>query len=154
MKCPFCESNEDRVLDSRERKHGSAIRRRRECINCKKRFTTYERIEDLSNLVVKKDERREAFESNKVLTGLLKACEKRPVPMIALQEIVDNIEQEFNMRSAREISTDDIGKMVMDRLAELDDVAYVRFASVYRQFKDISQFMTELQEMLQQRTTK
>jgi len=89
-----------------------------------------------------------------VLTGLLKACEKRPVPMIALQEIVDNIEQEFNMRSAREISTDDIGKMVMDRLAELDDVAYVRFASVYRQFKDISQFMTELQEMLQQRTTK
>jgi len=155
MKCPFCEGNEDRVLDSRERKHGTAIRRRRECLKCGKRFTTYERIESIPIMVVKKDQRREVFDNQKIINGLLKASEKRPIPLVALQEIVDNVEQEINDRpSKKEISTVEIGEMVMEKLAHLDDVAYVRFASVYRQFRDISQFMSELQEMLEQRNLK
>ncbi len=152
MKCPFCKANNDKVLDSREGKHGSAIRRRRECLECSKRFTTYERIGDITNFVIKKDQRREAYDRNKVLSGILKAGEKRPIPNHVFEEIADYVEQEFNDRANREVSTDEIGERIMDRLAKIDDVAYVRFASVYRQFKDITQFMEELQGILHRRT--
>lgn len=152
MRCPFCNSNKDKVLDSREKGDGLVVRRRRECLACKKRFTTYERIEEIPFMVVKKDKRREAFDRRKILAGLVKACEKRPISITKLEEIVDEIEQEITDRIGKEIKGSEIGEKVIKKLFELDEIAYVRFASVYRQFKDINQFMTELKELLAQKS--
>jgi len=151
MRCPFCNSNKDKVLDSREKGDGLVVRRRRECLACKKRFTTYERIEEIPFMVVKKDKRREPFDRRKILAGLVKACEKRPISITKLEEIVDEIEQEITDRIGKEIKGTEIGEKVIKKLFELDEIAYVRFASVYRQFKDINQFMTELKELLAQK---
>ncbi|MBI5788467.1 MAG: transcriptional repressor NrdR [Candidatus Schekmanbacteria bacterium] len=148
MLCPFCNHNGDKVLDSRERKDGLIIRRRRECLECHKRFTTYERIEDIPAMVVKKDTRREPFDRSKLLNGLLRACEKRPISMTTLDEIADEVEQALHEKAGKEISSAEIGEMVINRLYNLDEIAYVRFASVYRQFKDINQFMQELANLL------
>jgi transcriptional repressor NrdR len=148
MKCPFCGHPEDKVVDSRESKEGEAIRRRRECLGCERRFTTYERIDEIPYMVVKKDGRREKFDRQKVLTGLLKACEKRPVAMGRLAEIVDEVEGRLVESADREVSTADIGKLVMESLRKLDKVAYVRFASVYLDFKDLREFMNELKDLL------
>ncbi len=148
MHCPFCNNPQDKVLDSRERKDGSVVRRRRQCLSCKRRFTTYERIEDIPAMVVKKDNRRELFNRNKILEGLLTACSKRPVSATMLEEIVDEIEQRLYESPGKEMSSHEIGELVIKRLHSLDEVAYVRFASVYRQFKDINQFMTELKDLL------
>ena len=148
MKCPFCGHLEDKVIDSRPAEDGSAIRRRRECLSCSSRFTTYEKVEILPLLVVKKDGTREAYSQDKLLGGLLKACEKRPVSSEQLTSIVTYVENQIQNTAKREISTNDIGEMVMMQLKEIDEVAYVRFASVYRQFKDVNSFMAELKEML------
>src|SRR3989338_6608652 len=144
MKCPYCIHNEDKVTDSRETSEGSAIRRRRECSNCGRRFTTYEYVEKTPLMVIKKDGRREAFSRQKILNGLLKACEKRPISVEKLEEIATHIELELQKKFEQELDSHCIGELVMEKLAQLDDVAYVRFASVYRQFKDINQFMKEL----------
>ena len=151
MRCPFCNQNKDRVLDSREKGDGLVVRRRRECLMCNKRFTTYERIEEIPYMVVKKDKRREPFDRRKILAGLVKACEKRPVSMERLEQIVDDIEQEITDRVGKEIKGSEIGEKVIKKLFELDEIAYVRFASVYRQFKDINQFMNELKDLLDQK---
>jgi len=151
MRCPYCGHDQDKVLDSRERKDGSIIRRRRQCLRCEKRYTTYERIEDIPAMVIKKDQRREPFDRHKILGGLLKACSKRPVSVSVLEGIVDEIEQEIHERPGKEISSQEIGERVIKKLFELDEIAYVRFASVYRQFKDINQFMNELKELLSHR---
>ncbi|MCP4653119.1 MAG: transcriptional repressor NrdR [Candidatus Omnitrophica bacterium] len=151
MKCPFCNHNEDKVVDSRETSEGLAIRRRRECINCGKRFTTYEYVEKTPLMVVKKDGRREPFNRQKVLTGLLSACEKRPISMERLERLVTDVEADLQKKFDQEVESRFVGEAVVERLAELDDVAYVRFASVYRQFKDINQFMRELREILSKR---
>ena len=151
MKCPYCGYSESKVIDSRPTDEGERIRRRRECLNCAKRFTTYEVIETVPVVVVKKDKSREAFDRNKLLNGLLRACEKRPVALNALEQIADDIEQELQSNLEREISTTEIGEMVMDRLKDVDEVAYVRFASVYRSFKDINTFMEELTKLLKQK---
>ncbi len=151
MKCPFCGHNNDRVVDSREGKGGRVIRRRRECNQCKRRFTSYERIEEAPYMVVKKDGRREPFDRHKILGGLLRACEKRPVPARALEQIVDEVEQILQESPDREVPTQRLGAHVMKRLKELDQVAYVRFASVYRQFEDVHEFMSELKDLLDQR---
>ena len=148
MRCPFCSYSESKVIDSRPAEEGSTIRRRRECLSCGKRFTTYEIMERLPLLVVKKDGRRQSFDRVKLLNGMVRACEKRPVPMAELESIVDDIEQELQNSLEREVSSVKIGEMVMDRLKNLDEVAYVRFASVYRQFKDINTFMDELNKLL------
>ena len=148
MKCPFCEHLEDKVVDSREAKVGDTIRRRRECVKCGRRFTTYERIDEIPYMVVKKDGRREKFDRQKLLTGLLKACEKRPVPMGKLEQIVDEAEASVAESPERERPTSDVGALVMDRLKALDKVAYVRFASVYLDFKDVREFMDELKDLL------
>jgi len=150
MKCPFCGHNEDKVVDSRESREGQVIRRRRECLHddCGRRFTTYEQVEDLPIMVVKKDGRRERFDRNKLLGGLLKACEKRSVPLLQLEAICDEVEGMAHDHAEREIPVEEMGSHVMERLRELDDVAYVRFASVYRQFKDINEFMAELKDLL------
>lgn len=148
MRCPFCSYSESKVIDSRPAEEGSTIRRRRECLSCGKRFTTYEIMERLPLLVVKKDGRRQSFDRVKLLNGIVRACEKRPVPMAELEAIVDDIEQELQNSLEREVSSVKIGEMVMDRLKNLDEVAYVRFASVYRQFKDINTFMDELNKLL------
>ena len=148
MRCPFCSYGESKVIDSRPAEEGSTIRRRRECLSCGKRFTTYEIMERLPLLVVKKDGRRQSFDRVKLLNGMVRACEKRPVPMAALETIVDDIEQDLQNSLEREVSSVKIGEMVMDRLKDLDEVAYVRFASVYRQFKDINTFMDELNKLL------
>ncbi|MBR5113924.1 MAG: transcriptional regulator NrdR [Oscillospiraceae bacterium] len=148
MRCPFCSYSESKVIDSRPAEEGSTIRRRRECLSCGKRFTTYEIMERLPLLVVKKDGRRQSFDRVKLLNGMVRACEKRPVPMAELEAIVDDIEQELQNSLEREVSSVKIGEMVMDRLKNLDEVAYVRFASVYRQFKDINTFMDELNKLL------
>ncbi len=148
MKCPFCFTLDSKVVDSRPTDEGSVTRRRRECISCSKRFTTYEKIENLPILVVKKDGRREAFDSNKIMSGLLRACEKRPLSIHRLETAVEDIEKQVYNSLEREISSQVIGEMVMDKLRELDEVAYVRFASVYRQFKDINTFMDELNKLL------
>jgi transcriptional repressor NrdR len=140
MKCPFCGFQEDRVLDSRSVRDGEAIKRRRECLNCGRRFTTYEEIEEMRILVVKKDLRREPFERSKVLHGMLTACEKRPISAEKLESVVDEIERSIYNGGEREISSSDIGEMVMEQLSRLDRVAFVRFASVYREFKDVTQF--------------
>ena len=154
MKCPFCGHIEDKVVDSREGKEGSSIRRRRECLRCRRRFTTYEHIEDVLPVVVKKDGRREVFDRNKILSGLKKACEKRPVGMDALEESVSRIEKKVQESGEKELPSTMIGEEVMRELHALDEVAYVRFASVYREFKDINQFMDELSDILKDRNKK
>jgi len=151
MKCPFCGHQEDKVVDSRGSGDGVAIRRRRECLSCGKRFTTYEHIEEQSLMVIKKDGRREPFDRNKLLSGLVKACEKRPIGMEQLEQLVDEIERDLSRSFEREVPSRQIGERVMKRLHEIDPVAYVRFASVYREFKDAEQFMRELKELLAQK---
>lgn len=151
MKCPFCGFAKDKVVDSRESGSGDAIRRRRECLECGRRFTSYERIEEIPYLVIKKDGRRETFDRAKLTAGLHRACEKRPVAAKALAELVDEIEQMVLDSPDREIEARALGERVMDRLKELDKVAYVRFASVYRQFEDVQEFMAELRELLETR---
>jgi transcriptional repressor NrdR len=148
MTCPFCGHIEDRVVDSREAKEGDVIRRRRECLACQRRFTTYERIDEIPYMVVKKDGRREKFDRQKVLGGLLKACEKRPVPMGKLAEIVDEVESMLFTSPEREIPTTSIGELLMEQLRVLDKIAYVRFASVYRDFQDEEAFFHELKELM------
>ncbi len=148
MKCPFCSCIDTRVVDSRLGKEGNSIRRRRECSDCDRRFTTYERIEDTLPLIIKKDGRREPFERNKIIGGMQRACEKRPVSIAAIEKIVDQMEMEFQESPEREIPASKIGEKVMFALHNLDEVAYVRFASVYRQFKDINEFMQELKDIL------
>ena len=151
MKCPFCGHLEDKVVDSRESKEGEVIRRRRECLGCGKRFTSYERIDQIPHLVVKKDGRRERFDREKVLAGLMKACEKRPVPIKTLEMITDRVEAMVHETPDREVPGDKIGEYLMERLRELDKVAFVRFASVYRDFKDVDQFMATLKGLLETR---
>jgi transcriptional repressor NrdR len=148
MKCPFCGGLDDRVVDSRESREGQVIRRRRECTACGRRFTSYETIEEIPYVVVKKDGRREAFDRKKLRSGLVKACEKRPVPPARLDAIVDEIETRLHDSEEREMATGQIGSLVMDRLRELDKVAYVRFASVYRKFEDVDEFFTELKSLI------
>ena len=148
MKCPFCVYSESKVVDSRPAEEGATIRRRRECLNCQKRFTTYEIIERLPTIVVKKDGRRQTFDKQKLINGMLRACEKRPVPIADIQAVADDVEMELQNSLEREIPSADVGEMVMNGLKVLDEVAYVRFASVYRQFRDINTFMTELNKLL------
>ncbi len=154
MKCPFCSRIEDKVVDSRESKEGDAIRRRRECLNCGRRFTTYERIEDIPYMVVKKDGRREPFDRQKLLHGLMKACEKRPVAVNKLEQAADDVEVILQEKPEKEISTTEIGAYLMDKLKRLDKVAYVRFASVYRQFKAVGEFMSEVKGLLKSQPLK
>lgn len=149
MKCPFCGNIEDKVIDSRTSREGDAIRRRRECLKCGKRFTSYERVEDIIPMVVKKDGRRESFDRLKILGGLKKACEKRPVGIESLEKIVDSIEKKLISLGVKEIPSTWIGEEVMSALRELDKVAYVRFASVYRQFKDINELMNEVKTLFE-----
>ncbi len=151
MKCPYCGYNESKVIDSRPADEGASIRRRRECLSCGKRFTTYETVESLPMVVVKKDGSRQSFDRSKVLGGMIRACEKRPVPLADLEKIAEEIEQDLQNSMEREISTEAIGEKVMDRLRAVDQVAYVRFASVYRQFKDIDTFMAELNKLLSEK---
>ncbi len=151
MNCPFCGHPDSKVIDSRASDEMNAIRRRRECLVCQKRFTTYERIEEVPLIIIKKDGRREPFDRQKVLNGLLKACEKRPVSFATLEKLVDTVERELRNRMDQEIKSTTIGELVMEGLKEIDEVAYVRFASVYRQFKDLAIFMQELQGLLGQR---
>jgi transcriptional repressor NrdR len=148
MTGPFCVFKQDRVIDSRESKEGDVIRRRRQCLKCERRFTTYERSDEIPYMVVKKDGRREKFDRQKVLNGLLKACEKRPVPMAKLAEVVDAVESRLSDNADREITTTDIGEMLMDKLKGLDKIAYVRFASVYRDFQDVEAFLNELKNLV------
>jgi transcriptional repressor NrdR len=148
MNCPFCEYHETRVIDTRPTDEGQKIRRRRECIKCKKRFTTYEKVENIQLMVIKKDKTRESFDRDKIVNGIIKACEKRSIPLKKIQEIADKIEKTILNDMENEISTDRIGEMVMKELKDIDDVAYVRFASVYREFKDLNTFMDELKKML------
>lgn len=152
MLCPFCGHLEDKVIDSRESKEGNNIRRRRECLACQKRFTTYERIEEIPFMVVKKDGRRERFDRQKILNGLLKACEKRPVPIPKLAELVDRVESEMMNEPERELSSTAIGEILMTRLKELDKIAYVRFASVYRDFQDEEAFFNEIRRLIKDKT--
>lgn len=151
MKCPFCGYLDSKVVDSRPAEDGTSIRRRRECLSCKKRFTTFEVMENLPVVVIKKDGSRQSFDKSKLLNGMIRACEKRPVPFDTLQQIADEIEQNLQNEMNREVSSTKIGEMVMDRLKDVDEVAYVRFASVYRQFKDISTFMSELNKLLEEK---
>jgi transcriptional repressor NrdR len=148
VKCPFCSRIEDKVVDSRESRDGDTIRRRRECLKCKKRFTTYERLDEIPYMVIKKDGRREKFERNKVMGGLLRACEKRPIGMVKLDEIATLVESFVIESPTRERSANEIGEIVMKQLKKLDKVAYVRFASVYLDFKDVTEFMAEVKELL------
>ena len=151
MKCPFCGNLEDKVIDSRTSREGNAIRRRRECLKCSKRFTSYERVEDIIPMVVKKDNRREPFERTKILAGLKKACEKRPIGMETLEGITDSIEKKLIGLSVKEVQSTWVGEEVMSSLKELDKVAFVRFASVYRQFKDINELMNEVKTLFEHR---
>ena len=151
MNCPFCGHLNDKVIDSRESKEGDAIRRRRQCLSCERRFTTYERIDEVPYMVVKKDGRREKFDRQKVLAGLLKACEKRPVSMVRLSELVDRVEAKVSDSADREISTTEIGEILMETLKNLDKIAYVRFASVYRDFQDEQAFFNELKNLMRQK---
>jgi transcriptional repressor NrdR len=151
MKCPFCQHGEDRVIDSRLSKEGNAIRRRRECLGCGKRFTTYEVVEEVLPVVVKKDGRREPFERMKIKTGLMKACEKRPISVDEIEGIVDRVERACQDIQGREVPTSFIGERVMEELRHLDGVAYVRFASVYREFRDINDFLQELKDLLERK---
>ena len=151
MRCPYCGYSESKVIDSRAADEGSSIRRRSECLSCSKRLTTYETVESLPMVVVKKDGSRQSFDRRKVLGGMIRACEKRPVPLAELEKIAEEIEQDLQNSMEREVSTEDIGEKVMDRLRSVDQVAYVRFASVYRQFKDIDTFMAELNKLLSEK---
>lgn len=148
MKCPFCSDLDSKVIDSRASEEGNAIRRRRECLVCQKRFTTYERIEEAPLMVVKKDGRREPFDRAKVLNGLVKACEKRPVSYATLENLVNTVERELRNRMEQEVASTVVGELIMEGLKNIDEVAYVRFASVYRQFKDLGDLMHELQNLL------
>ena len=148
MKCPFCSHMEDKVVDSRESKEGEAIRRRRECLECGRRFTSYERIDEIAYMVIKKDGTRERFERQKLIAGLLKACEKRPVSIAAIESVADKIEARLQDRPEKEMGTEEVGAIVMEELKRLDKVAYVRFASVYRSFRDVGEFMSELKDLL------
>ena len=148
MKCPYCNHNQDKVIDSRETMEGVSIRRRRECINCGRRFTTYEYIEKTPLMVVKKDGRREPFKRQKIIAGVLNACQKRPVSIETVEKLASSVEMEIQKKFDREVDSKYIGELVIEEIASLDDVAYVRFASVYRQFKDVNQFMRELREVL------
>ncbi len=149
MKCPFCSDEESKVIDSRPTDEGERIRRRRECLNCGKRFTTYEIIESLPIIVIKKDKSRESFNRDKLLNGILRACEKRPISINTLDNMIDEIETTIQNSLDREVTSDKIGELVMDKLKNIDEVAYVRFASVYRQFKDITTFMEELNKLIE-----
>lgn len=151
MKCPYCGDQDSKVIDSRHSEDGASIRRRRECLACQKRFTTYETVESLPIIVVKKDGSRQSFDRTKILNGMVRACEKRPVSMAEMEAAVTDIEQVMQNTLEREISSSEIGELVMERLKPLDEVAYVRFASVYRQFKDINSFMQELNKILEER---
>jgi transcriptional repressor NrdR len=151
VKCPFCDEIEDKVVDSRMAKEGEVIRRRRECLGCKRRYTTYERVEEILPVVVKKDGRREQFDRTKILAGLKKACEKRPISTATIEAVTDQIEKRIQEMGENEIESRVVGEEVMKELHQLDQVAYVRFASVYREFKDIDQFMDELKSLAQQR---
>ena len=151
MKCPFCAYPESKVVDSRPSEEGASIRRRRECLSCSRRFTTYETVEFVPIMVVKKDGRRQSFDRQKILGGMLRACEKRPVPADTLEEIVTHIEQDLQSSMRREIKSGELGEIVMRYLRNLDEVAYVRFASVYREFQDIGSFMAELDKLMQER---
>ncbi|MDD5938567.1 MAG: transcriptional regulator NrdR [Clostridiales bacterium] len=151
MKCPFCGHLDSKVVDSRPAEDGTSIRRRRECLKCRKRFTTFEIMESLPVVVIKKDGSRQSFDRSKLLNGMIRACEKRPVPFSTLEKIAEEIEQTLQNEMDREVPSSQIGEMVMDRLKNVDEVAYVRFASVYRQFKDISTFMAELNKLLQEK---
>ena len=148
MKCPFCSDLENKVMDSRLTNDGRAVRRRRECLECKKRFTTYERVEEVNFLVVKKDGSKEVFDKGKLIHGMLKACEKRPITVDVIEGFISNLEREFQERGDKEITSTEIGEKVIRKLYEVDEVAYVRFASVYRSFKDVNQFMDELKDLL------
>lgn len=148
MTCLFCGHKEDKVIDSRESQEGDVIRRRRECLSCARRFTTYERIDEVPYMVVKKDGRREKFDRQKILSGLLKACEKRPIPMSKLAGLVDEVQSVLADRSDREITTTEIGELLMQHLGALDKIAYVRFASVYRDFQDVEAFLSELKDLM------
>ncbi len=152
MKCPFCGYTESKVIDSRPAEEGSTIRRRRECLECRKRFTTYEIIERMPLVVIKRDGSRQGFDKVKLINGMVRACEKRPVPLKKLEQIADEIELELQGNLDREINTVEIGEMVMDRLKNVDEVAYVRFASVYRSFKDVNTFMEELRKLISDKT--
>jgi transcriptional repressor NrdR len=147
MRCPFCQSVEDKVLESREIEEGMAIRRRRECLSCRGRFTSYERTEEKPLLVIKRDGRREQFSRDKIRSGILKACEKRPVSVGVLDGMVEEIEREIHREAGREVTSSHIGKMVMERIQEIDKIAYVRFASVYRKFENLSEFVKEVKEI-------
>ena len=150
MNCPFCNHTDHKVVDSRGAHDGKAIRRRRECLQCQRRFTTYERIEQTPLKVIKKDNRREDYDRSKILNGVLRACEKRPVSMEQIEQLVDEVEKEIARKTEQEVASTYIGELVMVRLQKLDEVAYVRFASVYRQFRDVSQFMSEVKNLLSQ----
>ncbi len=149
MRCPFCQNMDDRVIDSRLSKDGDMIRRRRECSHCQRRFTTYERVEETLPLVIKKDGRRETFDRGKILAGLQRACEKRPISVEVLEKLIDRIEQRLQDAGEREVHSREIGEQIMQQLQNLDEVAYVRFASVYRSFKDVNEFMNEVKELLE-----
>jgi len=151
MRCPFCGHLESKVIDSRESKKGISIRRRRECLSCARRFTTYEKIEEIPYMIVKKDGSRQLFDRQKLLRGLLKACEKRPIAMAKLEEVVEEVEARLQERPEREMKAADIGEFVMERLKALDKVAYVRFASVYREFRDVLEFKHELENLLREK---
>ncbi len=151
MKCPFCDYEEAKVVDSRPTDEGHAIRRRRECIKCKNRFTTYEKVEEIPLVVVKKDGNRESYNRNKIFNGIIKACEKRPVPIEMMEVVIDRIEKKLHNSMEKEISSNVIGQMVMEELKDLDEVAYVRFASVYRQFKDINTFIDEITKLVNEK---
>ncbi len=151
MRCPFCGFLESKVIDSRESKKGLSIRRRRECLSCKRRFTTYEKIEEIPYMVVKKDGTRQPYDSQKLLRGMMKACEKRPIQINQLEEIVEEVESLLQERPDKEIGVSEIGQLVMDRLRKLDKVAYVRFASVYREFKDVAEFHEELENLMKEK---
>lgn len=148
MRCPFCESQETKVIDSRHTEEGNSIRRRRECERCGKRFTTYEKIEEITLIVIKKDGGREPFDRNKILNGIIKACEKRPVPLSEMERVVDEIERGLNNMLEKEVKSTFIGELIMEKLKDLDEVAYVRFASVYRQFTDINTFISEIEKLM------
>jgi transcriptional repressor NrdR len=151
MRCPFCGFLESKVIDSRESKKGLSVRRRRECLSCQRRFTTYEKIEELPYMIVKKDGSRQPFDSQKLLKGIMKACEKRPIPISRLEEVVEELETKLQERPEKEMTASEVGQYVMERLKSLDKVAYVRFASVYREFKDVMEFKQELEHLLKER---
>ena len=148
MKCPYCTGQRNRVIDSRLNKEGESIRRRRECLDCGRRFTTYEKVEEFSLMVIKKDGSRESFDKSKITSGMIKACEKRPISINVIEDFASELERELHERGEREVESQEIGERVIKKLYEIDEVAYVRFASVYRSFKDVNQFMDELRDLL------